>query len=559
MDTSSINAQHSNVSEQEQSEDVMSLRDMLDIFLFNWKWFLMSAIVCVLLARLYLATQPLVYERHAMMLVKEDDSPWSRSSDALSRLDGMMGSSVDNEVYILQSHQLVREVVKMLHLDIMYSCKSRLRTISLYDVKPFSIQFLDEETILSSFSVKIINEHECEIYKMRIATVDEEEGKAAKEWTQTVRFGTTVESPAGRFVIVPNTDYLEGFMDKRIDIVHLTEEMATNAVSRRVGTSTVDRMSTLVDITCRDTNIQRADDILAALLEAYKKSIIDDKNMVAQNTADFIDARIRIIAQELSSVEGDLASFKQANNLVDFSLNASSYLQQSSTARQRTVQLQAQLEALKYVIADIQDNSAGNKLVPTITVSGVGDAGIQSQITKYNEMMLQRNRLAVNSGEDGITVRDMDANLAQMRQSLLASMQGYAKPIDIQVQQALNDEAQQLGSMQSMPQQEKTSMDIARQQTIKETLYIYLLNKREETALQLAVTEANVRIVETPYGTIRPISPRTRLISAVALLIGLLIPFGFFWVRNMLNMGVRGRKDVETYSTIPIIGEIPHV
>ncbi|MCD8266649.1 MAG: polysaccharide biosynthesis tyrosine autokinase [Prevotellaceae bacterium] len=532
-----------------QAEEFLSLRDILDIFLDNWKWFLASVIVFVVLARLYLATQPYVYRRDAVMLVKDDGNRSSRVNfEALSQMGGGLGSGVENEVYILQSHQLLSDVVKDMRLDVFYLCKDGLKTISLYKQKPFEVTFTGE-VIPSVFRVRVLSDKECEISKLRTEDFDD-------DWRQTVAFGQTVDSPAGSFVITPIEENLGDFVGTTVKVLHLNLENATNELAKHITTAAVSEMSTLVAITCTDTDIQRADDILATLLNAYKRSIIVDKNTVAQSTADFIDERIKLIGGELSEVETSLASFKQSNNIVDFSENASAYLQQSNEAEQKTITLKAQREAVQFVFDEVKNSAENGKLLPALT--GLGNDELQSLIDSYNDIMVRRNRLAENSGEGGITVKEIDATLKQRRSVLLASMQNYLATLEIKIEQAMRREAELKGSIKSVPQQEREAKDIARQQSIKASLYTYLLNKREETALQLAVTEANVRIVERPYGSSLPIAPRGLLITAVAFLFGLIIPFIIFWVKNLLNMGVRGRKDVETLTTIPIIGEIPH-
>ena len=537
-------------------DEMLSLREILDMVVGNWKWFVLSAVLCLAIARVYLATKPYIYQRQAVMLVKDDAGSGGRrsaiSNDALMQLNGVMvGSSVKNEVYILRSHQLMKEVVRNLHLDVLYTMKKRLQDVSLYDVKPFEIQFMDEgDTQISVFTVKVLNKRECKISDIKTR-------KGDVDFEKTVRFGQMVKTPVGALTVIPDPKHLDKFIDKGITVTHLDIERAANMIGARISAGEVDRESTLVRIVCTDTNIQRADDILAALLDAYKRSIISDKNLIAQSTADFIDERIKIISKDLSRVEGDMASFKQRNNLVDLSQNAQTYLAQSSTARQRTIQLQAQQSTISYLINHLRANSEGNSLIPTL--SGLTDTGIQMQISQYNDMMLNRNKLVENSGENSSTIKELDSNLRQRKQAILASLQGYKASVDLQTRQAQNEEQSLQGSLSAVPQKEKEIIDIQRQQSIKETLYTYLLNKREETALQLAIQEANIRVVEQPFGSLNPISPRKMVISCAALLIGLVLPFVVLYLMNLLNMGVRGRKDIETFTTIPVIGEIPRI
>ncbi len=542
--------------QEQQEENVMSLRDLWDFFMSQWKWFLLSILACVGVARLYLATQNNVYQRTAVVMVKDDDN--NRSSftrDALMQINGMMmGSEVADEAFVLNSHMLIKSVVSKLNLDVMYFYKPRLRTISLYQEKPFQVMFMDGTVIPASFKVKVLNTQEFELKDLTY--VDSLTNKVVElEEVQRVRFGERVNTKIGSFVVIPDVNRLEKFEGETVTIQRLTLDKATSLWKSKVNAQEVSKKTSLVSITCTDTNTKRAEDFLNALLDAYKQSIVEDKNTVSENTARFIDERIAIVGADLSQVEGNLADFKEGNKLVDFKVNATSFLDQSSSARQRTIQLQAQQTAVKYLLDYLKNQNTKNSLIPTL--GDMADAGIQAQISNYNNLKLQRNRLAENTGETGPTLREMDANLTEMHQTLIASMEVYASTVDMQVKQALAEERSLMGDIARMPQQERTAMEIARQQTIKETLYTYLLNKREETALQLAVTEANIRVVEVPYGSNIPISPRSMIILMIGLVLGLALPFGIFYVYSMLNMGVRGRKDVEKYTSIPILAEIP--
>lgn len=544
-------------SVQQENEAIISLREMFDMFLFNWKWFLLSIIVCCALGYIYLKKQPKVYQRQAMMLVKEENGMSRRSSamgtDALLQLNGVIsGASVANEKYILSSHLLTKQVAKDLHFDVLYTLDNVLCDESLYDKRPFTIEFENPDSVrLSAFRVKVVNSNEVRIYDAAVAGMDE------VDFDKTVRFGNRVVSPMGNFTITAEPKYIKDFEGEEIIVNHLDADRAANFVRGRISTDEVSKMSTLIRIICNDTNTKRAEDILSALLDAYKRSIIEDKNQLAQSTAEFIDERIELISRELDEVEGHMAAFKQNNNLIDISQNAQAFLQQSTTARQRTIQLQAQQSTIRYMLDHLKSKSEGKTLIPAI--SGLADAGIQSQINSYNTMMLERNRLVANSGENSSSIRELDMNLQQMKQAIITSMQGFLSSVDLQVRQARGEEKQLENMLSSVPKKEKKVLDIARQQAIKETLYTYLLNKREETALQLAISEANIRIVEHPYGSNAPVSPRRMVIALASLAIGVILPFGFLYLFSLLNMGVRGRRDVENYTTIPVIGEVPHV
>jgi capsular exopolysaccharide synthesis family protein len=536
---------------------MFSLRDLLDTFLVNWKWFLLSAIVCVAVARVYLASKLFLYQRQAVMLVKDDaNGAGGRrsniSTDALMQLNGVLaGTSVKNEVYILHSFQLSQEVARNLHLDVLYNYKERLRNYSLYNERPVTVDFLQPFLAPVTFKMDIKSARECHIHDVKMGSPLEE-----SSYTADVRVGQMLQTPFGKVVISPKEENMKAFIGKTITVTRVSIDDAAIMIMNKCTSGEIDKESTLVRITCTDTNIERADDILSGLLDAYKQSIIEDKNQIAQSTAAFIDSRIQLIHQELSDVEGQMAEFKQNSGLVDIKANAETFLTQSTNARQRTIQSEMQYSMVQYLMDYLAENSKGNNLIPTM--GGISDNGIQTQIARYNELMLTRNRLAQNTSETSPTIREMDSNLSQMHATVLTSLRGYATSLKLQLDKAKAEENGILGNISTVPQKEKQVIDITRQQTIKETLYTFLLNKREETALQLAITEANIRIVEHPFGSTSPVGPRTKVITLFALLIGLAIPFTFFLFKERLNMGVRGRRDVEASTTIPVLGEIPH-
>ena len=491
------------------------------------------------------------------MLVKDDNGQTGSrrsniSTDALMQLNGVLaGSSVKNEVYILHSFQLAQEVAKNLQLDVMYSVRSGLRNVSLYNNRPFSVNFITEFSVPASFKLTLNGNRGGTITDVKYGIPMEE-----SDFTAQVEWGKAVETPFGNFIATPNEELLEEFADKAVTVQRVSQEDAAVILFNKVASSEIDKESTLVRITCTDTNIQRADDILNSLLDAYKRSIIEDKNQIAKSTSEFIEERIALIHSELSQVEGQMAEFKQSSGLVDIKTTSEAYITQSNTARQRTVQAETQYSMIEYLVDYLTENSEGNNLIPTM--GGISDAGIASQIVNYNQLMLQRNRLAANTSENSPTIQDMDKNLSQMRTAVLASLKGYSASLKLQVEKAKKEEAGLMGSLHAVPQKEKKVIDIARQQSIKETLYTYLLNKREETALQLAITEANIRVVEQPFGNRVPIAPRRLVVTLLALIIGIMVPFLFFQLRKLFDTSVHGRRDVEKFTTIPILGEVPH-
>lgn len=530
-------------------ENVITLRDIVELFLNNWYWFAASAVACVAMAWIYLSATPPLYQRTAVMLVKGDSQNSQNDISAMLDLNGIPGgSSVENEVYILRSYQLLNDVVQRLHLDVEYTLRNGLRHDNLFGDLPFEVRFLDICPGFTKFTVSVINEKGVRLSQLEI------DGNA-QSYEQAVAFNDTLSTPAGRILVLPHVESIPHYQGKEIRVTRSDLESATNAVMGRIQTSAMDTKSTLVNIVCQDVNIARADAILTSILQVYNETIVEDKNRIASNTARFIDERIVIISRELGDVENKLTTFKQEHRIVDINSNANLYLQEGSKAKEESIQLEAQLNVVEFVKNYVTDKTRSSDLIPN--VSGVGDVGVQSQIESYNEMMLQRNRLVTNSGENNPVVQNMNRNLDAMRKTIAGSIDNYVRTIRLRLQNARKVENKVNQNIENIPQQEKYALDVMRQQSIKETLYTYLLQKREETAMQLAVTEANIRVVEAPFGSRLPVAPKRMMILLAALVTGLVIPFVYFRLREFWNTGVRGRKDVEDMTTLPVLGEIP--
>lgn len=532
-----------------KDEGGINLRDVVELIIANWYWFVLSVLLCVGSAYFYVLTIQPVYQRQAVMLVKDKEKSASDMSAMLEVSGGITGTSVDNEIYILRSHQLLREVVNRLHLDVDYAKDGILRDTPLYAESPVDVHFIDPYNQPVSFNITPLNMTKFRISDWKVM------GEKGEIQEQELAYNDTIRTEAGRIVVQLRPENLSAYLSQAISVSRISPEIATNIYQSKIATSLAGERTTLVQITCSDTNISRADAILAALVKVYSETIIEDKNRIAANTAKFIDERISIISRELSDVEEDLTDFKQRNQIVDMSANATQYLAESSKVKEESAQLETELSIARSIKSYLADVTRKDQLIPNVT--GVGDVSMQSQITAYNELMLQRNRLKESSGEKNPVVQAADKNLEGMRATISGSMDNYMKTLRLRLDKAKIVENRLASSIQAVPKQEKMALSIMRQQSIKETLYTFLLNKREENALQLAITEANIRVVEEPFGSYLPVSPARSSILAAAFIVGLLIPLGVQVIILLLNTSVRGRKDIEEYTTIPIVGEIP--
>ena len=528
------------------NEGGVGYREIIEIVLGNWYWFLLSVAVCMGIAYFYLAGISPVYKQSAVLLVKNDNRSGGSRSALLEINSEFSTSGIENDLYILRSRQLMRKVAEQLRLDIDYAVRNRFRNDPLYAESPVRVSF--PIGAVAPFSMDIVPLNEKKFQLLFPETISE-------RWGGEKAFGDTIVTPFGNFVVRPVPENLPAYINKPILVSVTSIESAANSCQSRIATSLADAKTTLVKIDCTDANISRAKAILKTLIEIYNETIIDDKNRIAANTAQFIDERIVIIGKELGEVEEELTDFRQRNRIVNIASSASQYLSESSKAKEENQALETQLSVARYVKTYLSDITHKDKLIPN--VSGIGDVGIQSQIQAYNGLLLQRDRVLSNSGENNPVVQDMNKNLVSMRETISGSMDNYINTLSLRLNKARSAEIQAMSNIQSVPKQEKMDLSIVRQQTIKESLYTFLLNKREENALQLAITVANIRVVETPFGSAAPIAPARSQFFLFAFIIGLLIPGGILVLYFLWNTTIHGRKDIETRTTIPILGEIP--
>lgn len=533
------------------------------LFLANLKWFILSVALCLVLGYIYQARKPRVYQRQAVILFEDNDNDnsggMSRSSrnnglNTLMQLNGIsVGDNLKNEMFILTSERLMTRVVDSLGLDVDYTTSAGLHSVALYTDRPFEIAFQRKTEDLINFEAKIQSDGTVKLSNFVRFNGTTGKKKMFKEHL-SVRPGTVVKTPIGNLQINKTTLFSRFPENKAIEISQMPVQMAAKIYKDKISASAYDKETSLVVLSAQDINTARAEDLLNAVYELYKQDVVDNKNRVASSTANFIDKRVMLIGQELTNVENRLASFKQQNSVIDFQEAAGAMTAQSADARQQALQLETQLSVARYLQEFLQNNSNEHQIIPAINLE---KATFNGQIDAYNQLMNERNKNAANSSEQSPLVRDLDKQLASQRTSILSSVRSYVRSVEMQANAARSNENSLMGQVNNAPQAARKALDIQRQQNLKETLYTYLLNKREEVALQLAINEANVRMVENPLGPSSPVSPRKVVIMFIAFLIGLIIPAVVLWLRELFDVTISGRQDVEGVVTAPIVGELP--
>ncbi len=530
-----------------ENESELSLSDLLLILRRYWYWFALSVLLCCGVAYVYLQWAPKVYTRTASVLIKDNTKGGALSESAAFEDLNLFNvkRNVDNEILVFKSKQMMMNVARRLHLDISYTEKVGLRTLELYTKSPVILQFPEaEESQMFTFDVVPLSEEEVlltnfpDIYKDLKVTLND-----------------TVIFPFGKVIVTPSLYYTKDHYNSPITITKNNLEEVALGYSNALQVGLANKMATIINLTLQDVSISRAEDVINTLIAVYNEEAINDKNKVMVNTSEFINERLVIIEQELGNVDADIESYKREQRLTDIQSETGMYLKESSQYNQEEMDLLNQRSLAKYIHEYLMDPTKNSELIPSNT--GIADGNIEGQITEYNNSLLKRNRLITNSSERNPVVMDLNNSLSAMRQTIIRTVDNLIVGLDIKINNVRQRESQNIRRISAVPTQQRHVLSIERQQSIKEALYLYLLNKREENALSEAITESNARIIDPATGSKIPVSPKTNIILLASFILGLVIPAGCLWLRTATNTKVHTRKDIEDALSIPFLGEIP--
>ena len=535
-----------------QQDDFLRIQDLLYLCLARWKWFVLSLAVTIGVATAYLLRTPTVYTRTASVLIKEDSKGKSVSSDLESFSEfGLFqsGTNVNNELITFRSPSLMTEVVKRLRLDMNYFVRGKFHRQVAYGLTlPVDVTINDlPENESAGFTLEIQPDGTLYLSDfIRNGTdLDEKDVKGS--------LLDSITTPLGKIIINTTPNYVKG-KAYTLYVGKSNLYNAVNSCSSNLSVSLNNEKASVIDLSFKDNSTQRAEDVLSMLISVYNENWVKDKNQIAVSTSMFINERLGVIEQELGNVDEDISSYKSEHLLPDVQAASSMYMAQSSATNAQILALNNQLYMTRYIRNYLANDANRTQLLPAN--SGIESANIESQIAEYNKQLLQRNSLVANSSAENPLVMDMDQALASMRGAIIRSIDNQIVTLNSQIKSLRQTEQQTTSRIAANPTQAKYLLSVERQQKVKEALYLFLLQKREENELSQAFTAYNTRIVTPPHGSMLPTSPVRKNIFMVAFALGLLIPVVIIFMRENMNTRVRGRKDLESV-TVPLIGEIP--
>ena len=538
------------------AQRTVSISEIIDKSLRNWYWFIISTVVFLGAGALYLLSTSPVYHREATVLIK--DARRGSAASELSAFADIAGistrRSVDNELYVLQARRLMVQVVERLGLTNNYSTTSGLRTVTLYNNSPIEVEYIDDLGGKSCNFTALIQDDGVEISEFSCSRKTKADTKADKKFTTKAKFGEVASLPIGQIIVKPTLYLTPEYKGKEIFVSKQTKEAVATSYRNRMEMSVATKMASIINLSLNDVVPQRADDILNTLLDVYNDDAVIDKQIVAEATAKFITERLQIIGKELHSIDGDIKQFKAKNNIVDIKTEVKLRSEGQLRYEQEIAATSNQIAMSKFIRDYLTDSSKGYNLIPATTFEG--SAGLASQIVAYNDLVIRRLKLGEESGNNPI-VQQLDHNLASSKNAILASLASHISTLEIKLENLENEERKINSMIGSVPKQEQEYLSIARQQKIKEELYLYLLTKSEENAISLAITERPARIVDYAFGPNRPVSPNKMIVILAVLILGLGLPLAVIYLLILTNTKVQGKHDIVKHCTVPYLGDIP--
>ena len=542
-----------------QSEEQINIQEILFRYLIHWPWFVVSVIVCVALAWGYLRLTTPVYNISATVLIKDEKKGGGANmSSELEKmgLNGFVSSSsnIENEIEVLKSRTLAREVVSSLGLFVTYMDEDKFPNKELYRTSPVLVSLTPQE------ADRLPQTMEIDMLLQPAGAMDVQVKVGKKEYRKHLeKLPAVFPTDEGTVAFFANNDTLSSLRPESVT----TERHITAYINRPFAVAKgyagsllitpTSKATSVVTVSLKNSNTQRGKDYIDKLLEMYNINANNDKNEVAQRTAEFIDERIDIISKELGSTERDLENFKRSAGITDLTSEAQIALTGNAEYEKKRVENQTQINLVMDLKKYLQ--GSGYEVLPANV--GLQDAGVAGAIDRYNEMVAERKRLLRTSTESNPAIVNLTTSIRAMRSNIQTTLDATLKGLEITKAELIREASRYSSRISDAPTQERQFVSIARQQEIKSGLYLMLLQKREENAIVLAAIANNAKIIDEAQADSTPISPKRMTIYLAALAFGIGIPVGVIYLIGLTKFKIEGRADVEKLTSLPVVGDIP--
>ena len=526
-----------------------NLKQQASRFVNNWYWFLISLAICVLSAFLYIRYTSPVYRTGSKILITEEKAP-TPGDDAISKAFGGkfgMANNAEAEAEVMKTRVLMEKVVRELKSYITYYHNGNVRRVELYESAPFKL------TVLSSADSILKQTMEVKVNGNRVSISGEVE-LTDEEYTREVNLYQQFTVPGlGKVLVERGYGGAEPEQTYTVEIGTLRETV--DDFMENLGVEIPIIMVKILSLDFTGEVPRKSEDVLNKLIEAYQESALSDKNRIADSTIAFIENRLVYVGEELGNIEGNVQSFKQRNQITDISAQASQLITSTKESVDDLGKTETQLSVLNSLEQYLSSANAAERIVPSGAL--LDDPSFAALIERYNTIVLEKEKNSLSQTEANPYIQNLNTQIASARADMLSSLKGMKRSMEITRNRIRSRSNSIAGQVRQVPAVERTYLDLSRQQQIKQDLYVFLLQKREETAISKTSNISNCRVIEPPV-SMGPISPIKTNLYSYACLLGLLIPIGVILTKDKLNTRIISRAQILSYTRVPIIGEIGH-
>ncbi|MFV0471156.1 MAG: GumC family protein [Paludibacteraceae bacterium] len=530
------------------NQDVINLKDLLSKYIKKWYWFVLSIIIVFLLAWFYLKATNIKYTIQTTIMLRNENSASGNEQTALLESMGLFNGSraLEDEIQVINSHKIIRQTIDSLNLYVEYYKKEGLKYVEKYQDTPLELVMPQNFSDTIKYKLEIYLKEKSGAYIVKLKYFDRKETYKISNIHQ--EFNTFL----GKFQFKPTKKTKN--TDKYKFIIYPTKVLLSN-YSMKIQAGAINKQSmNVIKISLVESNIKKAEDFLNKLVELYNLDAITDKNLVATNTASFLNEQLGKIEQELNDVESNVEQYKKSNSITDITSEADIYLQSSSEYGKKMAELETQLRLVDYVNTHINNNKNQYSLIPSNI--GIEDKGLVDLIQEYNKTILERMKLVKSSNPSNPMLIDLEEQINALRVNVNSSINNVKGGLTISRDDVRKKESEFKTRIKAVPTQERQFLEIRRQQEITQNLYVFLYQKRIENALRLASTASAARTIDKAYASLLPVSPKRMMVFLVALILGLLIPFLFIYLRDLVNDKIEDAKEFQKSIRAPYLGNI---
>lgn len=544
------------MGEQEETSSI-NFQTIYTAVILHWKWFVLSLIICMGCAMIYLRYKTPVYQAYAKLLIKDDDSRGRGGKSGVLTTSnlGIMSNStgIDNEMEILSSLSIAQQAVRDLKLYVNYSLEGKVKDHLIYNSEPISVDLDPSHLEKLNYPISLEINRKGSSYTVTGEYLNPKTGVTNSIEKTITSFPTRIDTKTGIITLQSNGD--RGLLPegRALKVTILSPKSVAAKYAGSLSVSQTSKTTTIAELVLKDESPQRAVDYLRQLAICYNRQANEDKNEIAVRTEEFINGRLEKINAELGSTEGSLEEYKKRNNMVELKMNAAQAVQNQDVYSQKLAEANTQMALLNSISEYLNDPSNKYQTLPSNV--GLSDASATSLIDKYNDIVITRNRLLRSASESSPTVTPLTAQLDDLTSSIKRAMIQARKSMEIERNNIANMYGRYASQTNATPEQERILTQIGRQQDVKSGLYLMLLQKREENSISLAATADKGKLIDDPQ-YMGKVSPKSSMIMLIALIMGLAIPAGVIFIVNFMRYKIEGHDDVAKLTSLPILADI---